>query len=297
MVQYMQSMTAFAKAKKMYAGIEISVEIQSVNKKFLDFHIKLPYEWLFFEPIIRNSLSEHIERGNITLSAHLVYRSTDALSVELNKAYAEALKTAMHELAAVVGHTAIEPKELFAAIVREKGLFQPQYAIQENSELQAALKETVLLALCDLQEMKKREGALLKNELLSRLKTLADVRSEIEKNSHNATSRYRTRITELLAEFKDADSDNEMRIAKEVALMADRLDIAEELSRLGFHIAHFEEVVADKPSGKVLEFILQELLREINTIGSKSQEASISKLVILAKSEIEKMKEQIQNVE
>lgn len=293
----MQSMTAFGKAKKMYAGIEISVEIQSVNKKFLDFHIKLPHEWLFFEPIIRNCLSEHIERGNISLSAHLVYRSTDALSVELNRGYAIALKTAMSELASIVGHTEIEPKELFAAIVREKGLFQPQYAIQENSALQEGLKETVLLALADLKEMKRREGALLKNEFVLRLKTLANLRDEIQKNSHNATLRYRVRITELLAEFKDADSDNDIRIAKEVALMADKLGIDEELSRFGFHIAHFEEVIAEKPSGKVLEFILQELLREINTIGSKSQEASVSKLVILAKSEIEKMKEQIQNVE
>lgn len=293
----LQSMTAFGKAKNSYSDMTVSIEIQSVNKKFLEVQTKAAPEWHFFEPEIRNVISEYAERGQITVSISVVYTDPTAVVVHLNVGYALGLQKALQHLADAIGYK-MQPDKLFKAIAQEKGVFQSEIVAQDNTQVQENLKSTLRQALQEFVAMRKREGALLANEFEERLALLREIRNTVQKHAENAPLRFREKITALLEEFTTCVEEGKERIAKEVALMADKVDTAEEISRFGFHLDHFQEMLqSQKPVGKVLEFILQEILREVNTIASKSQDAEVSKCCIIAKSQIEKMKEQIQNVQ
>ena len=293
----LQSMTAFGKAKMSFPGMSISIEVHSVNRKFLEVQTKTAAEWHFFEPEIRTLVSECVDRGQITVSMNVVYTDQTAVAVHLNEGYALSLLQAMNKLAGAIGYSA-KPETLFEAVLKEKGIFQAEILAQDSVEVQENIKSTLKIALSDLVQMRKREGALLANEFEERLLILRKMKDLVAAQSVHAPSKYRDKISTLLQEFVTCSDELKDRVAKEVALMADKVDIAEEISRLGFHLDHFEEMLqSQKPVGKVLEFILQEILREVNTIASKSQDAEISRSCITAKSEIEKMKEQVQNVQ
>lgn len=293
----LQSMTAFAKAKNSYSDLTVLIEVQSVNKKFLDVQLKGPPEWYFFEHEFRKTIASFIERGHVTVLLHVVYKDPEAVCVHVNEAYLYGLHSAMQKVAIHLGHS-ITGSELFAAVMREKAVLQSTVSAPDVPEVQEKVRKTLVDALVALTQMQAREGALIAKEFQGRLEALKELKAAIEALASTAPSRFRTKIETLLEEFAISSSETQERIAREVALAADKVDISEEISRLGFHIAHFSELLqSEKPQGKVLEFIMQEFVREINTIGSKCQDAQISKLVIAAKSEIEKMKEQVQNVQ
>jgi len=290
-------MTAFSKVKERHDGIEVSIQLQSVNKKVLDVHVKAPSEWQFFETAIRKSISSQVSRGHITVVAYVHYDTASCIHVSINMPYVLALQEGISKIAKTASYEATA-EDFFKALIRDKACFEQSFDIQKDTE--NAFLQTLESALGALVSMKEREGELLENELLMRIAHLQEITQKIEVLADLAPRRYRDKLTQLLEEFTASQEEHQERIAKEVALLADKVDITEELQRLGFHIDHFVQVCENKekmPAGKVLEFILQELLREVNTIGSKSQEAEIARLVILAKSEIEKMKEQVQNVE
>jgi uncharacterized protein (TIGR00255 family) len=292
----LRSMTAFAKAKKTYSDVEIAVEIQSVNKKHLDIHVKLPPECMLYDPLVREVLSQHAERGHINVSVQVHFLSAFEVSVVANTSYAKSLYTASKLLAAELGHKTLDESKLFFSILREKGVLQASFEVQRD-DFEEKLKETLQIACGDFVRMKEREGQEIADEFLKRLDDLAAIQRQIALLSLDAKPKFYKRLKELVDELVGKSIEGDERVAKEIALMADKVDISEELSRFGFHLEHFRNEMAAKKSGKVLEFILQELAREINTTGSKCQDAHVSRLVIDAKSELEKLREQVANVE
>lgn len=289
-------MTAFAKAKKSYSDVEIAVEIQSVNKKHLDLHVKLPPECMLYDPLVREVLSQHVERGHIYVSVQVQFLSAFSVNVVANTSYAKSLYKAALDLARELNHPNLDESKLFFTIMREKGVLQASFEVQSD-DFEDKLRETLNAACSDFVQMKEREGSKITNEFFARLDDLGDMRNEISILSKDAKPKFYKRLNELVEELVGKPQDGDERIAKEIALMADKVDISEELSRFGFHLEHFRNEMKAKKSGKVLEFILQELSREINTMGSKCQDARVSRLVIDAKSELEKLREQVANVE
>lgn len=292
----LKSMTAFAKAKKSFKDVEIAVEIQSVNKKHLDLHLKLPPECMLYDPLVREILSQHIGRGHINASIQVHFLSAFSVKVVANSSFAKSLKEAALKLAEELDFQSISHEALFFNLLKERGVLQASYEI-EKEDFEEKLKSTLKEACQDLVIMKEREGKKIAQEFSEHLATLGKIREQIKHLSHDVKEKYFKRVTELIKELVGKVADHDERIAKEVAFLADKVDIAEELSRFGFHLEHFNNEMVSGKSGKVLEFIMQELTREINTIGSKCQDAQVSRLVIEAKSELERMREQVQNVE
>lgn len=292
----LRSMTAFAKAKKSYDDVEISVEIQSVNKKHLDLYVKMPPECLLYDPLVRKIVSQYTERGHINISVHVHFLSDFEVAVVANTSYAKSLYNAARKLAFDLSGKEIFEEKLVLSILREKGVLQASFEVERES-FEEKLKETVEAACKDFIAMKEKEGALIAKEFLGRLERLKALRDEIAGLSKDLKPKFYKRVTDLVQELVGKVQEGDERLVKEIALMADKVDIAEELSRFGFHLDHFKSEMQANKSGKVLEFILQELFREINTMGAKSPDAQISRLVIDAKSELEKLREQVANVE
>ncbi len=289
-------MTAFAKAKMSYSDVEIAVEIQSVNKKHFDLHVKLPPECMLYDPLVREILSQHAQRGHINVSIQVHFLSAFSVSVVANTSYAKSLYKASLQLAKELGHEELDESKLFFSILREKGVLQANFEVQRE-DFEEKLKKTLELACIDFVRMKEHEGLQIANEFLMRLDTLTAMQTQIAHLAKDAKPKFYKRLKELVDTLVGTSADGDDRIAKEIAFMADKVDISEELSRFGFHLEHFRNEMKAKKSGKVLEFILQELSREINTMGSKCQDAQVSHLVIDAKSELEKLREQVANVE
>ncbi len=289
-------MTAFAKAKKSYVDVEIAVEIQSVNKKHLDIHVKMPQECMLYDPLVRKIVSQHAERGHINVSVHVHFLSAFEVDVIANASYAKSLYKSAKQLAKELGCGEIDEQKLFLSILREKGVLQASFEV-EREDFEVKLKETLDAACKDFVAMKDKEGILIAEEFLARLQLLSDLKDQIAHLARDAKPKFFKRLTDLVQELVGSVQEGDERLIKEIALMADKVDIAEELSRFGFHLEHFKNEMQAKKSGKVLEFILQELSREINTMGAKCQDAQISRLVIDAKSELEKLREQVANVE
>lgn len=292
----LRSMTAFAKAKRSYSDVELAVEIQSVNKKHLDIHLRLPQECMLYDPLVRKMISEHAERGHINVSVQVHFLSQFQVNVVANTSYAKSLYNASLTLAKELGHESVDTSKLFFSLLKERGVLQASFEV-EQEDFEEKLKTTLLDALGDFVRMKEREGQKIADEFFSRLDALAAMRGQIAALAKDAKPKFYKRVKELVEELVGSHKEDDDRIAKEIALMADRVDISEELSRFGFHLDHFRNEMKAKKSGKVLEFILQELSREINTMGAKCQDAQISRLVIDVKSELEKLREQVANVE
>ena len=297
----LRSMTAYGRKKMVFEDIEILIELQSINKKHLEIQIKAPHEFLSFDCEIRKTVSELIFRGHINVHVTAAFKSASSAHVTVNIPLATEIKNAISHLCQTLGLVQNRDEESLHRILLEKGVLQIIHEIDDISLYQEKLSDTLKGALQNLLAFKEKEGRMLLSEFKTRLVLLSDYIKKVSENSDNATNRHRLRLNEILETENTSSPDLDERIAREIALLAEKLDISEEISRFCYHLQHFEEVMMEEgvaySKGKTLEFILQELQREINTISSKSQDVHISKQAILMKSLIEQMREQVQNVE
>ncbi len=297
----LRSMTAYGRAKNVFDDVDILIELQSLNKKHLEMHIKAPVEFLSLECDMRKEIGEAIFRGHINVHITAAFKTASSVHVTANIPLAKQMKQAIEELSQELGIGKNKDEEILHRIILERGVLQIVHEIDDISLYQEKVLQTLGTALQNLLAFKEKEGRMLLSEFKTRLVLLSDHIKKISENSENATLRHRMRLNELLETEGTSTEDIDERIAREIALIAEKLDISEEISRFCYHVAHFEEVMMEKgmcySKGKTLEFILQELQREINTISSKSQDALISKQAIIMKSLIEQMREQVQNVE
>lgn len=286
-------MTAFGRGAIDFEGIHFTVEIQSVNRKHLEIQVVLPRMLSLLETEVRSTVAATLFRGQISLRIQAVFHKESPYRFQPNLPLAIELKKAWDAIG-----TALGEKGFTLEILKESpDILVAELDESELSRLKRGLVCALETSLKELIGMKEKEGQALYSDFTRRLETLHKGIAFIEKQSIGACDKWRKKLVARIQEVVSLP-ENDERLLKEIALMAERLDITEECVRFQSHIVQFRDTLEQSGAvGKTLEFILQELGREINTIGSKSQDVEISKRVIEIKAELERMREQVQNVE
>ena len=291
----MRSMTGYGRAETDHAGTKFSVELNSVNRKQSDIVINLPSDLAELEPRIRQTINENISRGrtNATITLHSGGNGARnlALNTELARSYHEAMRALQKQLN-VPGEITI------STILQAPGVMRfPEEAV--NAEDAWPVIERVLrAALADLIKMREREGKHLAKDLIHRLKAIRKKLKEVRALHPDVVKRYRATLLDRIQKAGLPIANDDERVLKEISFFADRADVSEELTRLESHLAQFAHHLRSKePVGRTLEFITQEIFRELNTLGAKANDAAISQRVIACKAELEKIREQAQNLE
>jgi uncharacterized protein (TIGR00255 family) len=282
------SMTGFGRSICKIKLGRLVTEIQSVNRKYLEISTSLPKELSRFDLEIRKWVGEVVSRGFVTVRLYLSSSVEEQLP---DAAQLKRMKKAWMKLAKASGNS---EKEITLSFL----LNHMPTAVGEEEEMDG-LREGVEKALDGVLEMKKREGHALAIDIGQRLNALELTLRQIEKQSPDAVAKQRQKLKERAQEVLTPGAELDERLLREIALFAEKVDIAEEITRFHSHISQFREIIQAKNAqvGRKLDFLVQEMGREINTIGSKSADVMISRFVVDAKSELEKVREQIQNIE
>jgi uncharacterized protein (TIGR00255 family) len=293
----MKSMTGYGRGECARDGFKVTVELGSVNRKQAEVSVNLPRELEMIEAPMRDLIHKQVARGRVTgrVSLHSVEGKASAkmhLNVPLAKAYAQ-------ELAKLAKQLKLAGPVTLDQLVRAPGVFQTDEELAETENLWPAVEKAVKQALAALVKMREREGAHLAHDLASRIQVMSQCVGRVQKQAPKSAERYREQLIERIkaAGLPGPQPDDE-RMLKEIVFFADRSDISEELTRLQSHFKQFEDCAKSaEPVGRTLDFLAQEMNREINTIGSKANDAVISREVVTLKAELEKFREQAQNVE
>jgi uncharacterized protein (TIGR00255 family) len=288
-------MTGYGRGEVDHGGAKLSVELNSVNRKQSDIVVNLPRDLAELEPRIRQTINEKISRGRMNVLVTLQESTNEArklaLDTSLARSYHEAMLTLQKELSA--------PGEItIGTILQAPGVMRsPEHSIDAR-EAWPILQQALAAALVELIKMREREGKHLAKDLIHRLKVLRKEIKEIRALYPEVVKRYRGALIERIEKAGLNLPVDDERLLKEISFFADRSDISEELTRLESHLAQFaHHLRKNEPVGRTLEFITQEIFRELNTLGAKSNDATISQHVVACKSELEKIREQIQNLE
>lgn len=293
----LKSMTAYGRASINTKVGHFVVEIQSVNRKFLEVNVFLPRELNQFDIELKKWLLPHLARGQITVKVNVAFEGAVPFVVRPNLPLARQLKAAWDEIAKELNLDIDEFR--LSLLETTEGLLTYEENRAEEDNYREALKQALEVALKGFLQMKVQEGAVLQADIAQRLEKMRQFLKIIEHKMPFATKKYRDKLIARLDEIMPGHSENEERILREIALFAEKIDITEEMTRFYCHLTHFEELIHSQALavGKTVEFVLQELNREINTIGSKSSDLDIARAVIDIKSELERIREQIQNIE
>jgi len=289
-------MTGFGAGRAQAGGDTVAVELRSVNGKFCDVRSHLPRDLAALEPVVAKIVKARVARGVVDVSVRReapgsIRGATPRVDVPLAAAYAKALREMRSELG-LEGDVTVHDLVGLEGVV---GLAEPSLDPGPAAE---CLERALSAALDALEEMRRREGEALARDLIARLVAIEKGASAIGAAAPQSVEGYRDRLAARVAELSRGMPADPARLAQEVAFFADRVDVAEELTRLASHLAQIRALIgSDAPVGRRLEFLLQEVNREVNTIGSKSQHAGIAAQVVELKAELERMREQIANVE
>lgn len=286
------SMTGFGRAISDAPCGRLTVETQSVNRKYLEVFVSLPKEFSRFEHEVRKWVGEAVSRGQVSVRISLIPSGTGLEGALPDVEMLKGLKKNWEKMARELGY---DPKVIDLPFLMQvsPALTKPEARDEDLSLLRRCVGE----ALQDLVKMKKSEGKALSDDLAKRLKELERMIGAVEAIAPDATKKMRQKLTEKMEEVLKPGGDVEERLLREVALFAERVDISEEITRFRSHVVQFKELLRGESVGRKMDFLIQEMGREVNTIGSKSMEAKISHTVVELKSELEKMREQIQNIE
>lgn len=288
-------MTGYGRGETDVDGAKVSVELNSVNRKQSDIVINLPRDLAELEPRIRQTINQSISRGrtnvNVTMHSGPNGASNLALDVELARSYHEAMRALQKELSA--------PGEItIGTILQAPGVMRLPETSVDADKAWPAVEHALRNALGDLIKMREREGKHLAKDLIHRLKSVRKQLKEIRSLHPDVIKKYRMAMLQRLEKAALPIATDDERLVKEVTLFADRSDISEELTRLESHLAQFaHHLRKNEPVGRTLEFITQEIFRELNTLGAKANDAAIAQRVVACKAELERIREQIQNLE
>lgn len=289
-------MTGFGRGAVSADNFSVTVELKTVNNRFLDVALKLSGELQPLEAAIKRTISERLSRGRVDVN--LQYDRTTEINYELNRPMIAGFLSAMKQMQEEFSLSG-EPD--LNVIARLPNVVQPKKD-EIGEGFAAGVDEALTAALDDLEKMREKEGSMLKDELIGRLneieRRMPAIISESSSIGEEYQQRLTKRITEMLAKSDSQIEIDQARLAQEIAYIADRADISEEIARLTTHIEHFRQIMnEEKEVGKRLDFLTQELNREANTITSKTNNMIVKENALQIKSEIEKIREQIQNVE
>ncbi len=296
------SMTGFGRGKASVGGTDFTIEIKSVNSRFTDITCKMPKMYLQIEDRIKQQIGKYATRGKIELYV-TTEQSDDAPDVEikLDEPYLRGYLKCLRSLEENFG---LRNDISVMSIARNPEIFKRSRADDEGAdELFDKLSPALTLALEEFYKMKCAEGERLVEDLYQKIFTIEEMVEKIKLSVPKTIEAYHTRLTERVAEFLEGADIDQARIIQEVAIFTDKAAIDEEMVRLTSHIAEFRAILSQSkkaeavPVGRKLDFLLQEINREINTTGSKCNNSDVAKVVVDAKSEVEKIREQIQNLE
>lgn len=290
-----KSMTGYGRNEAILGGKKITCEIKSVNHRYSDYSVKVPRYYGFMEDRARKFVSEYISRGKVDV--YIAVESFDETDREimLNEGMAKTYLDALYKLRDTFG---LKDDISVMSVARYNEIFKTQKLEEDEDELWNLVKEVFAPAVTQFIEMREREGERILQDLLNRIEYMKGLAKKIEARSEETVKEYYDRIYSKIKEVLEDRNIDESRILTEAAIFADRVAVNEEMVRLESHFKEFYEIVnKNEPAGRKLDFLIQEINREINTTGSKANDIEIAKIVVELKGETEKLREQIQNIE
>lgn len=290
-----KSMTGFGAGDAETADFKVHIEVKAVNQRFLETNYHMPYSMNMFENQLTKKIKEYASRGKLDINIRFQDLRDKAVTVKVDKGLVAAYGQALQEISSQL--------ELSAPVTAAQIASYPDVLKlnEENADLEAAqpvLMQAMAQALESFVAMREAEGQNIQRDLLARIDTLENFVGELEKLAPEIVAAYRQRLENLLREYLAKEDIEESRIIQEVALFTDKVNYTEETVRLRSHFDQFRQIItAGEPVGRKLDFLIQEMNREINTVASKANSAGAAQFVVDVKSEIEKIREQIQNIE
>ena len=294
-ITMIKSMTGYGMGTAENGGKLFTVEIKAVNSRYSDFSVKMPRIYTFLEDPLRKRASERINRGKVDIYVNVETNGDSDCVVNVNNALAKAYLDALRNLGSELEIQSNANAETF---LRIPDVFTVEKAPDDAEAITKTVLEALDMALDGFDEMRIAEGEKLVTDLKEHLAFIDKATGEVEKRSPEIVKEYRARIEERMRDILGSASYDETRLLTEVAIFSDKVNVNEETVRLRSHISQFTQMLDEGGSvGRKIDFLIQEMNREINTIGSKSNDLDVARTVIDVKAEIEKLREQIQNVE
>jgi len=290
-----RSMTGFGRAAGTLLGDEVTVEMSAVNHRYLDASLRMPLAWAAVEPVLKQQLRKYVSRGKLSVTISRKRGPGSPPSIRFDPDTARQYVDASRELAAMVGSNGAISVDVLAQL---EGVLVHEDPVDDLESVQAGLEALLEDAAARLNAMRATEGEALERDIRARIALIRSSLVRIEDRLPELNGAYEQRLRSRIEELRTEVSLSEERIALEVALLAEKADVTEEVVRLKAHLEHFSGLLDEKePVGRRLDFLLQELQREINTLGVKTRDSDVARHVLEMKSELEKIREQIQNVE
>ena len=290
-----KSMTGYGRARQELHKRDITVEVRSVNNRYLDCTVKMPRMYAFAEDAVKKHVQQAVSRGKVDVFITINAAGADNVKISVNEPVAKGYIDAMHRLVQEYG---IQDDISASAISRFSDVFLVEKQEQDENEVKSAISGVVAEALGAFDAMRTREGEALKTDLLQKAEGILTLVSKVEERSPITVKAYRERLTAKMQEVLEDRQIDEARIIQEAAIYADKVAVDEETVRLRSHVDQLQNMLSEGGViGRKLDFLMQEMNREANTIGSKGNDVEQARNVVSIKSELEKIREQIQNIE
>ena len=290
-----KSMTGYGRAVATVGGREFTVELRSVNNRYLDCTVKLPRALSFAEDAVKQAVKASVSRGKVDVFVSMKSENADDTTITLNKTVLEGYLTAMRQM---VAEYEVRDDISVSTVSRLPEVFSVEKPQVDEEQLQKDLLEVLTQALAGYDAMRCKEGQALDADLRSRGNTILELVAQVEQGNAQTVVDYRTRLENKLREVLESTNIDENRILTEAAIFADKVAVDEETVRLRSHLAQMNEMLTNGGAvGRKLDFLLQEMNREANTIGSKCTDVRLARVVVDIKAELEKIREQTQNIE
>jgi len=290
-----RSLTGFGRAVGTFGDEHFSIEVSSVNHRFLECSFRLPGSWSVLEPKLKEALKRRLARGKVNITLRRDRGPCGRPNVKCDLNVAEEYLNASRELVDLMSST---ERLSLDTLSRMDGVFYQEEEEQDLDAVLEAVQGVMDEAVTQVERVREQEGAALAEDMKTRVSEMTDALAEIERQAPEVNAQYETRLRERVAELASDSKLTEERLAIEVALLCDKSDVNEEVVRLKAHFAHVTEYLGkSEPVGRELNFLAQEIQREVNTIGSKLRDLGVTREVLRMKSELEKLREQAQNIE
>lgn len=291
-------MTGYGRAKKTLSNRDITVEVRSVNNRYLDCTVKLPRAYIFAEDAIKGRVQKAISRGKVDVFVTIDSTGADEEVVVVNEGLARSYLEALRKLYEIDGGNYLQKKSYAADFARIPDVLTVTKAEEDLESVGADICEVLDEALASYNQMRATEGKKLAEDIGGRLTTIETLTGKVEERSSETVREYREKLTARMQEVLQSTTIDESRILTEAAIYADKVAVDEETVRLRSHVSQLRDMLlSDEPMGRKMDFLIQEVNRESNTIGSKCNDVAIARDVVALKAEVEKIREQVQNIE
>ncbi len=289
-----RSMTGFGRSSLSEAGYEVSCELKTVNHRYFDVHARIPRRYAFLEEKIKDELKKYLQRGRIEISINIEKTKESARNIKVDKGLAMAYYDSLKDLAENLN---ISSEFRVIDLFRLPDVFNLTDEQEDPDQIWEVLSLALHEAVNSLVEMRSKEGSNLAEDIAQRNAYILTAVERLEKRSPTVAQEYQEKLSKRISDMINNVAD-ESRIIQEVAIFADKASVTEEIVRLRSHISHLDELLnSSQAVGRKLDFLLQEMFREINTVASKANDIEMSQIVVDVKAELEKIREQIQNIE